>query len=163
MVTWTSWNGYDTQIGLPMELSRETWVTSVPELQTFARTLNLDSESLALRLEQYLGLPPHNGKTKFVEMWVNVSDLFRPCPDAETNDTRCEVKFPETVDLQHQDWINNLQLASYETNGYPWTRLGYSYDWGSLEGEIGASEFVVRKGANITIESVKNTVDYCKA
>jgi hypothetical protein len=163
MVTWTSWNGYDTQIGLPIELSREIWVTSVPELQTFAQTLNLDPESLTLRLEQYLGLPPHNGKTKFVEMWVNESDLFRPCPDAEINDTRCDVKFPETVDLQHQDWINTLQLASYSDNGYPWTRLGYSYDWGSLDGEIGASEFIVRKGANVTIESVKNTVDYCQA
>ncbi|MEQ8999155.1 MAG: hypothetical protein RID53_21865 [Coleofasciculus sp. B1-GNL1-01] len=163
MVTWTSWNGYDNQVGLPMELSREIWVTAVPELQTFARTVNFDPESLTLRLEQYLGLPPHNGKTKFVEMWVNASDLFRPCPDAEINDTRCDVKFPETVDPQHQDWINTLQLASYGDKGYPWTRLGYSYDWGSLDGEIGASEFIVRKGANITIESVKNTVDYCQA
>ncbi len=163
MVTWTSWNGYDTQVGLPIELSRETWVTAAPELKNFAQTLNLDSENLTLRLEQYLGLPPHNGKTKFVQMWVNAADLFRPCPDAEINDTSCDVNFGDTVDLQHQSWINNLQLASYGERGYPWTRLGYAYDWGSLEGEFGPSEFVVRKGAKVMIESVKNTVDYIKS
>ncbi|MDB9316673.1 MULTISPECIES: hypothetical protein [Cyanophyceae] len=162
MVTWTSWNGYDNQVDLPVELSREAWVTAVPELKTFAQTLNLNPESLTLRLEQYLGLPPHNGKTKFVEMWVNASDLFRPCPDAEVNDTSCDFNFPDTVEPQHQTWINNLQLVSYGDKGYPWTRLGYSYDWGSLDGEIGASEFVVRKGAKVIISSVKNTVDYSK-
>ena len=163
MVTWTSWNGYDSQVGLPMELSREIWVTAVPELKTFTQTINLDPESLTLRLEQYLGLPPHNGKTKFVEMWVNATDLFRPCPDAEINDTSCDVKFSDNVDLQHQNWINNLQLASYGDRGYPWTRLGYTYDWGSLQGEVGASEFVVKKGAKVMIESVKNTVNYTKS
>ena len=96
-------------------------------------------------------------------MWVNATDLFRPCPDAEINDTSCDVKFSDNVDLQHQNWINNLQLASYGDRGYPWTRLGYTYDWGSLQGEVGASEFVVKKGAKVMIESVKNTVNYTKS
>jgi hypothetical protein len=160
MVTWTSWNGYDNQVGSPVELSRETWVTAVPELKTFAQSLKLNPESLTLRLEQYLGLPPNNGKTKFVEMWVNASDLFRPCPDAEIDDTRCDLNFPAIVEPQHQSWINNLQLVSYGQTGYPWTRLGYSYDWGRLDGEIGASEYVIKKGAKVIIESVKSTLEY---
>ncbi len=70
MVTWTSWNGYDDKVGEKMQLSREVWTTAVPQLQIFGSQLNLNEDNLTLRLEQYLGLPPHNGKTKFVQMWV---------------------------------------------------------------------------------------------
>ena len=159
-VTWTSWNGYDDKVGLPVELSREVWVTAVPELREFGRTLNLDPESLTLRLEQYLGLPPHNGKTRFVEMWVNPSDLFRPCPDTEISDNTCGLDFPQNVELTHKDWFDKLKLVSYGSTGYPWTRLGYTYDWGSLDTERGASEFVIKKGAKVIVKSVKPTVEY---
>ncbi len=30
--TWTSWNGYDTQVGKAIPLTREIWVTAVPQL-----------------------------------------------------------------------------------------------------------------------------------
>ncbi|MDJ0736926.1 MAG: hypothetical protein QNJ47_23135 [Nostocaceae cyanobacterium] len=119
MVTWTSWNGYDKQVGKKMPLKREVWVTAVSELKKFAAKLNLSKNSLTLRLEQYLGLPPHNGKTKFVQMWVNPTDIFRPCPDPEINDTRCELSFPEQVKLSHRQWLLKKMLTSYRHNGYP--------------------------------------------
>ncbi|MDJ0589602.1 MAG: hypothetical protein QNJ72_06340 [Pleurocapsa sp. MO_226.B13] len=97
MVTWTSWDGYGDRIGQKMDLEREIWVTAVPELQQFAFKLDLSENSLILRLEQYLGFPPHNGKTKFVQMWVNPRELFRPCPDPEISDTSCEVQFSPRV------------------------------------------------------------------
>ncbi len=87
--------------------------------------LDFSPTSLTLRLEQYLGLPPHNGKTKFVQMWVNPRDLFRPCPDSEISDTRCEVQFPPRVWLVHQHWFIDKMLTSYGDRGYPLTRLGY--------------------------------------
>ena len=42
------------------------------------------------------------------------------------------------------------------TWGYPWTRLGYSYDWGNPRNRVGLSEFVLRidpnkNGGEITI------------
>ena len=46
---------------------------------------------------------------------------------------------------------------------FPWTRLGYTYDWGESENHIGLSEFVVRKGADIEIDSVSTVNDYCQA
>ncbi|MDY7014079.1 MAG: hypothetical protein SVX43_10880, partial [Cyanobacteriota bacterium] len=162
VVTWTSWNGYRDRVGQTMQLSREVWVTAVPELQQFAAQLNFDPESLTLRLEQYLGLPPHNGKTQFVQMWVDPQDLFRPCPDPEIIDTRCEVQFPETVARSHQMWFIELLLSSYNPQGYPWTRLGYTYDWGRIETEVGASEFILREGAEVEIESVVETIEYIR-
>jgi hypothetical protein len=80
VVTWTSWDGYDNKVNSPMTLSREIWVTAVPQVQKFCQELNMSPSDLTLRLEQYLGLPANNGKTKFVEMWVcgYVSPLSRP-------------------------------------------------------------------------------------
>jgi hypothetical protein len=162
MVTWTSWNGYDDKVGQKMQLSREVWTTPVPQLQKFASQLNLSENNLTLRLEEYLGLPAHNGKTKFVQMWVEPKDLFRPCPDPEISDTQCELEISPTVEQLHQEWVNEKILTSYSENGYPWTRLGYTYDWGSIGTEVGASEFVVRAGAEVEIDSVMNTVDYAQ-
>ncbi len=162
MVTWTSWNGYDDKVGEKMPLSREVWTTPGLQLQRFASQLNLSEENLTLRLEQYLGLPYHDGKTKFVQMWVEPKDLFRPCPDPEISDTYCGLEFPSTVEPLHQEWVNEKILTSYGENGYPWTRLGYTYDWGNIATETGGSEFVVRAGAEVEIDSVIDTVEYFK-
>lgn len=45
---------------------------------------------------------------------------------------------------------------------YPWTRLGYTYDWGNPRADMGLSEFVIKKGAEIAINSVYTTEDYCR-
>lgn len=165
-VTWISKpNFFGQEVG-NVELPVEVWITAVPELQEFCGRLKLDSKALTLRLEQYLGLPAHSGKTKFVEMWVNPSDVFRPCRDQEIDDYRCELAFPQNIDEQHKAWIEALKKSSYPEQypekSFPWTELGYTYDWGNPETEIGASEFLVRKGAIVTIESIKETDEYCK-
>ncbi len=162
MLTWTSWNGYDEKVGEKMQLSRQIWTTAVPQLQKFASQLNLNQDNLNVRLEQYLGLPADNGKTKFVQMWVEPKDLFRPCPDPEIKDTKCDLEFPATVEAEHEEWINKNILNSYGERGYPWTRLGYTYDWGRIGTEIGGSEFVVRAGVEVDIDSVMTTVDYVR-
>lgn len=162
LVTWTSWDGYDDREGSEMELSRDVWTTVVPQVRKFCQDLTLDPKSQSLRLEQLLGLPPHDGKTKFVEMWAKLEDIFRPCPDADIDDTQCDLEFRDPVDPQHQDWMLELESSSYGEEGYPWTRLGYTYDWGNLTTEVGSSEFVIKSGATVEIEFVTTTEDYCQ-
>jgi hypothetical protein len=53
------------------------------------------------------------------------------------------------------------RVTSYSNTGYPWTRLGYTYDWGNPKSEIGLSEFVIKNGAPIKIHSVVNADAYC--
>ncbi|MCB1160405.1 MAG: hypothetical protein H7A25_15225 [Leptospiraceae bacterium] len=159
-LTWTNWDGYDTQIGKEMELSRETWVTTVPELKEFCNQQK--PKNVSLRLEQLLGLPANNGKTKFIEMYVRAEDLFRPSADPEVNDSKAELDFPKGVSAEHKKWIQNLKESSYGEKGYPWTRLGYTYDWGNPKTEMGLSEFVIKKGSKVEIASVAKTEDYCK-
>lgn len=166
VLTWTSWNGYDDKMGQSIVTTRETWVTAAPGLKNFCTHYAADSAKLTLRLEQLLGLPPNNGKTKFVEMWVTPQDLFRPAPDPEISDQEAGLTFPQskflTVSEAYVSWFNDLSSQSYGENGYPWTRLGYTYDWGNPNSEVGLSEFVINTGATIEIEGVTNTQEYCK-
>jgi hypothetical protein len=160
-VTWTSWDGYLNKMS--MNLSKEAWVTIAPQIKEFIAENKIAGPECVLRLEQLLGLPPHNGKKWLVEMWVNPKDLFRPSPDAEIDDSEAQLDFPENAGLEHRLWFDALKNASYGPGGYPWTRLGYTYDWGGLEGEAGLSEFVVRKDAEVRINKVYSTVEYCAA
>jgi len=166
VTTWTSWDGYDTLVGDQTTLTRQVWVTVSPEVQTFCRDYATTHTDLTLRLEQLLGLPPDNGKTKFVEMWVETDNLFRPAPDPEITDHEAELEFPTskyfTINQLYQTWFNELRQSSYGDEGYPWTRLGYTYDWGNPESEIGLSEFIVDTDAVVSIHAVVSTDHYCK-
>ena len=161
MVTWTSFAGYDSLVGMETSLAVEVWVTAAPKLSAFCKASGLSGAELDLRLEQLLGLPPGNGKTRVVELWVPMSDMFRPSPDLEVDDSVAELDFPSGTPQEHIDWINNLKATSYVAPGYPWTRLGYTYDWAPGASEVGLSEFVIRKGTTVAVESVTAQADYC--
>lgn len=166
VVTWT-WNQYDQQVGQTICAPKEIWVTAVPELKNFCQALKLKEDALNLRLEQLLGLPPGKGKTTMVEIWASPADLYRPSPDPEITDQETELDFPNswfmTVTQPYVQWFDSLKATSYGENGYPWTRLGYTYDWGNPESEVGLSEFVIRSGASIEIQSATITGDYCQS
>lgn len=42
---------------------------------------------------------------------------------------------------------------------YPWTRLGYTYDWGSGS-HVGMSEYVIPGGMTVQVKAVYETSDY---
>jgi hypothetical protein len=139
----------------PVKEEKSLWVTAVPELKEFVliqdylvkqnKTGSNLSSGISYRLKQYLGLKPNSNYTNFVEIWVNPKDLIRPCLSSkvQVNDPQC------TNDPPHPD-----------KNGYPFTGLGYTYDWGNSNTDIGASEFIVRKDAIVTIHDIKSTSEY---
>ena len=168
----------------------DSWVTVVPEIRNFFGI----SVPQPLRIAQLLGLPPeyavqgNPSEAKYMlEMWVSPKDLFRPCPDTEITDTTCETNFPvdmfRTLDpgnkvrategpeygvfKTYSSWFSNRTRYGYTrgSSPFPWTRLGYTYDWGS-NNHTGLSEFVLhgRKvdGSTISvgIKSVKTTGEY---
>ena len=182
VATWVNeWvaKNYDGKEGQVLAIPTGVYpfVTTVPEVKNFCSDPQRAGTNLSLRLEQLLGLPPMNGKVKFVELWVNPNDLFRPCPDPETTDSRCELDFPQTgfwtVSLSYVKWFDNQVCQSYpgrpkdytgtDLMGYPWTRLGYTYDWGIASGHVGMSEFVIKPGAQVKVKSVTLTADYCRS
>ncbi len=168
----------------------DSWVTVVPEIKTFFG----DTVPEPLRVAQLLGLPPEvaaeGGPREYkymLEMWVSPQDLFRPCPDPEIFDTACELSFPTDplhmhdpkdkvmatagpdygIFMIYTDWFTYQTNYSYNLNDYPypWTRLGYTYDWGSSN-PVGLSEFVLHgrkvdsSTISVGINSVKTTAEY---
>ncbi|MFK7907081.1 MAG: hypothetical protein AB8B69_18240, partial [Chitinophagales bacterium] len=162
MATWTQYiDSYP--VGETVELKwGETWVTACPELQDWYVKNQKQAKDMDLRVEQLLGLPPKSGKTHFIELWVKPSDMFRPSPDSEITDATTDLKLSKEVDSTHKEWYNGNIVYSYYPLAYPWTRLGYTYDWGNKKNHVGLSEFVIRKGATVIVNSVQTTADYLK-
>lgn len=173
VATWVDSNAYEKVYrgkegqSYTFDSCRYTWVTVAPQVSNFCKGLGLKDERLTARLEQLLGIPPGNGKTNFVEFWVNPDDIFRPCADPEINDQECAPNFPRskflTISLEYVSWFFDLRNSSYGANGYPWTRLGYTYDWGNPASHVGLSEFVVRPGSTVKIKATPSTAEYCKS
>jgi hypothetical protein len=143
------------------------WVTVSPELKNlcnkkgFGRKVGMD-----LRLKQLLGMPPTTEKKYFVEFWVRPQDLYRPCPDPEVSDLDCELAFPDGVSEEHKAEIEELRKNSYSNatwdKNYPWTQLGYTYDWNPAKPKnIGLSEFVIGKNKNVVVAGFYSTASYC--
>lgn len=165
VTTWTASQDFSSYEGKTIQVPKAIWVTVIPEMHTFFTKHPVKSEDLSLRLEQLLGLPPQSGYTHFVEMWVSPEDLFRPSADPEISDSEAEIESPVSslfirITDWYTQWFSHAQQTSYGDNGYPWTRLGYTYDWGNPKSEIGLSEFVICPEASVVIHRIVKTRDY---
>lgn len=98
------------------------------------------------RTREYLGLRPDSRYVAFLEFWVSPADLIRPCIGGAVGDTRCTLRKPGSGPSAFLE-----RPAAYSVNGFPFTGLGYTYDWGNPTTEIGASEFVVEPGKEIKV------------
>ena len=155
------------------QLPNDVWVTAVPEVKNKCQGVGGD---LAMWLRQLHGLHPNTKMTHFVVMEVKGDDIFRPTanPDATTilpcsnsQTKECGEFFPEGISEGHMKWMANQMLSSYltskplNTDGYPWTRLGYTYNWRRGVDRYGASEYVIRQGAVVKVEEIIAYREYC--
>jgi hypothetical protein len=149
--------------GPSVKTGGDIWVTVVPELKDFCATHREEFQDPSLRLRQLLGLPPKYGANRFVEIWVNPNDLFRPGPDPEIGTRKPLTTFSTSNKYLavSQDYINWFNATVNATKGrFPWTRLGYTYDWGNTQNHVGLSEFVIKAGSDIEISGVYKTEGY---
>ncbi|MGM9612912.1 MAG: hypothetical protein ACI3XZ_05350 [Butyricicoccus sp.] len=105
------------------------------------------------RLVQLFGQPEGSAGTTFVVVSVTPERVLRAAyqPDAQLK--KMSLAFEETVDQDFISWFNNEINESYFTNPRPWTRLGYTYDWGASGDEhYGVTEFVIPAGTKVTIK-----------
>ena len=196
VVTWMrddqiAWYKYTP--GETRTIDRQTWVTIVPNLQEFCQAhvtaRGPDPRALTLRIEQRLGLPPNSADTTFVEFLVentgDTAQIFKPCvsPDVTATTcglgplTDCSKAYASDTEIAaceaHNDFFTGQYYGSYglsRPSEYPWTSLGYTFDWtfkplGHNEKpgfvQYGESEFVIPATATVTVKSVTKTADYC--
>lgn len=134
------------------------WVFSPVEFEAWYAANADGVEDWELRLCQLIGLPPDAGYTHFTTLWADPADLLRPAfdPDVTTNTMDGEL----TGEDWYQSWFEDNTSASYGEDGYPWTRLGYTYDWADNGTEYGLTEFILPTGAEATVERTVTTQEY---
>jgi hypothetical protein len=183
VATLTTWNYPPGE----QELRRAVWVSVVPEVRDSCLTWEEEGAALTMRLRQLIGLRPADSVSHFVEMTVPAAALFRPtvdpaattiwpCPEGPSGGA-CGLHFPAGVDSAHVAWMANQMLSAWQvpngypadtasgggrgTLGYPWTRLGYTYNWHPGSPRYGASEYLVRAGSRIRVDAIFPIAAYC--
>lgn len=152
------------------------WVTLAGEVQTLCRAWNLRGDPLRRRLEQLLGLPldppPQYRKTTFVVMQIARERIERPCLGVNRADPAhpsCTLDYQPDTSAELRNFVGQQMAASYVIDhpkgpGYPYTRLGYTYDWQravTAASHYGASEFVVMPHSQIGVTAQIPSDEYC--
>ena len=142
------------------------WCVSAGELYSWIK--DHDAENWTNRLHQVMGMPYSKGYTTVTAMWVDSDLLYRPAyvtdPTAEMK-TTYQPTGDEGFDTMYKAWFDSNIIWSYYDNAYPWTRLGYTYDWADNGTKYGLSEFLIFSGAGATVEytySIEDFVTFAK-
>lgn len=127
-----------------------------------------DIKALSQRLSKLLGLNTDQQRDTIVYMKVPKDSLFRPAYVTdigqkldEKNNDKGNNAYINQLNDKHRKWMVGQQT----TNDYPWTRMGYTYDWGGAnEDYIGVAEFILKpktgfdKVGFITIDKIYDNV-----
>ena len=161
LVTWTSTLlGYED--GESCSLTDRMWCYSEKELISWykknAGNLNGD---LTTRFEQLLGLHENEGYTDFIAVWVDVKNVIRPAYNTNPTTNQMYTTLPEnTSDMVKTFFEDQIYMSYYGAFSYPWTRLGYTYDWADNGTKYGVSEFMILKDSKVTVAYDKTNQEF---
>lgn len=197
VATFAKANRYSSDRPITLSSSLEIWVTVVPELKNFCKNYNkteVNNAQLNLRLKQLLGLPSHKEYVEVAEIWVDPKYLKRPTSNPEIKQYTAQSLIKnqgisltyEGNDEKYKPWLskqieeqqknrnsfnNSTRLNNTDPNDdpYPWTGLGYTYDWEpktNLQSHAGLSEFVILANPQVStpieVKQVLPTEQYCQ-
>lgn len=146
--------------GETLTLPGEVWTFTDQEIEKWYPKHKDGVRDWTLRLEQLVGVPPDAGYTHVTAMWVSPEDVIRPAYLTDVTEDEMTVSLPEKTSEEYRDWFNGNILWSYFDSAYPWTRMGYTYDWAPDSGEYGLTEFLVRQGAEVTVEYTDTIAEF---
>lgn len=137
------------------------WTYTDKELATHAGEL-AKSEDAVMRMRQLISINPNKTHSTVTGLWVNPSDVIRPAyqPDAAKGSMTTAFPKGEEIEESFQSWFNQNILDSYYYGNYPWTRLGYTYDWADNGKEYGLTEFLIKKGAQVEVAFTETTSEF---
>lgn len=138
----------------------EVWTFTDKEMKKWVAENGAPS---TLRLEQLLGLPINKGYTHVTALWVNPTDVLRPAYTYNVSESTVTDVFSTQPDNEYLNWFNSNIKWSYEDSAFPWTRLGYTYDWADNGTEYGLSEFIIKKGSDVGVACTLTTEEFFKA
>ena len=155
-----TWHDYDERCepgdSLPHQ---DIWATSLGEFEDWYQENGSGVTDWELRFAQLLGMPSDGNCTRFSAFWVSPSEVIRPAYLTDVT-TQMENGYDQITDPAYQTWFNNNILYSYFESEYPWTRLGYTYDWSGGDSAYGLTEFLIADGSNAEIAFTYSTEDF---
>ena len=142
------------------------WMFSPQEFQGFYTNTNrfptaMSEADLIKRTDQLLGLSDTSDNQYIADIWVDPATFLRPTRNPLLTNVTESWTFPDPlIDVpgksgaDYYTWFTNRVETVFSGSGaFPWTSMGYTYDWGTnghLAGEttyVGLSEFLMFKGA----------------
>jgi len=161
-------------------VTQHNWVAATAQV----RPLCKGKSDTVLFLEELLGLPPQD-KPGAGNRWhvytfeVSQDAMFRPCPGGVDSSVPTEPKciagsaLDPTLDpdvaqfLLKQFWFSHrmaISTGGVLDFGYPWTGMGWTYDWDpKSKTHVGVSEFVVKKGAVVNNVRDASPAEFCNS
>ena len=171
MVTWSddgkvlmlSWNRHPERYipGEPYTLDNgEIWTFTDREILSWYEEEGGDVEDWTLRLEQLIGLPEDSGYTHVSAFWCDPEELIRPAYSTDITKELDASALDGSMLGEHEQWFEGNIIWSYFASAYPWTRLGYTYDWNEDSDEYGLTEFIILPGSEVEVEWTITTDDF---
>lgn len=130
----------------------DTWVFPKNEFNSFVTTPTFTgAPNKWKRVCQRLGLDDIHERDTVVFVKAAVKDMFRP---AYKTSVYSPVPQNPTVNIPvgytHDHYVDHFLRNEHDHNTYPWTRRGYTYDWGNgNNNHIGMTEFVIKGTAKV--------------
>ena len=144
------------------------WCVSAGEFHKWMKDNGDGVENWTNRLHQVLGMPFTKNYTTITALWVDAELVYRPAYETDANKpmtTTLSGTGNDDFDTMYKAWFDDNIIWSYFDSAFPWTRLGYTYDWYDNGKEYGLSEFLIFSGAKVKIEytySVDEFVEFTR-
>ena len=185
VATFTKNSYYSTAVpGQTLTAVGDYWVTPAPQAYKAIKAASPGGgvANPTLALDEYLGLPPSSTNDAVVSLWVSPANLVRPAMDPSITSHVAETDFPLSGQVvpvsnpsvlpkqspapgfsattEYSTWFLERESAIYSPTvsggPYPWTGLGYTYNWGNLGigNVVGGSEFIIPQGSLVKLQAV---------
>lgn len=157
-----SWNAFPEEFPegefYTVKETPQMWCIAYEELKLWYAENKDGVEDWDERFRQLLGLPERTWYSHFTAFSVRPGDVIRP---AYQTDPRKQMT-PDLLDGSglgdYKEWFRQNENWSYREAEWPWTRLGYTFDW--AEGrERGLCEFLILPGAEVKVEWTMTTAE----
>lgn len=136
------------------------WTVSAKE---FENRLQKERKNTDMRLRtcQLMGLPDTIDYTHFSYIWVEPKALLRPAYQTDVTLNEMTFSFKESTDETYRSWFAEQMREAYP-HQYPWTRLGYTYDWADNGTCYGLTEFIIPKGTSVEVKQTLSNKEFLK-
>ncbi len=155
-----TWHGYEE----PCEPGdsfpyQDIWATSLGEWTDWYQEYGGGVTDWGLRFAQLLGMPDDGSCTRFTAFWIFPTEVIRPAYVTDVT-AQMENGYDNVTDPTYRAWFDSNIIYSYFESEYPWTRLGYTYDWSGGDSVYGLTEFLIADGSEAEVAFTCSTEDF---